>query len=297
LASSVRPAGAPALARKRRSSSQTRRGDVRDPSIVRTFGLTIAAGTFAPPAPPGWERLIVATGARAMLRTARRVFPLVAGGGIWMRAAEPCAIELHERGELRIVYVREAPQSSRPAVTCAVTVSPLLRELVARAIAHGALDGRIAAERRIALVLLDELAALRPAHLSIPLPGPGLARTVADRLLADPSLVAGTAELARGAGCSVRTLERAFALEVGIGVAAWQRRLRLFLALGRLALGEPVTGAAFDAGYAGVSAFIAAFRREFGASPRRFMFDRGAMPPDPPAADSRRSPRAGLGRA
>jgi AraC-like DNA-binding protein len=28
---------------------------------------------------------------------------------------------------------------------------------------------------------------------------------------------------------------------------------------------------ALDAGYAGVSAFIAAFRREFGSSPRRFM--------------------------
>jgi AraC-like DNA-binding protein len=257
---------AASLARLRQVSSRSRQHD--DPSLVRTFGLTLTASSFRPPLAPGWDVLVVAAGARAALRAGNQVFALVAGTGVWVPDGLALEFELRERGEIRIAYVRAG---CRAGGVCGVAVTPLLSELVSRAIALGAFDGRIPAQRRLAYVFFDEVAALLPAALALPLPRTGVARCVAERLLADPGLEAGTAELAGAAACSRRTLERIFAAEVGLGVAAWRRRLRLLRGLEDLARGRPVTEAAFEAGYGGVSAFIAAFRREFGVSPRRFV--------------------------
>jgi len=53
-------------------------------------------------------------------------------------------------------------------------------------------------------------------------------------------------------------------------VAEWRRRLRLLHAVRLLAEGEPVTTVALDVGYSSVSAFIAVFKRAFGATPKHF---------------------------
>jgi methylphosphotriester-DNA--protein-cysteine methyltransferase len=50
----------------------------------------------------------------------------------------------------------------------------------------------------------------------------------------------------------------------------WQRQARLLAALVRLAEGAPVTTLAFDLGYESPSAFISAFRRSLGKTPRRY---------------------------
>lgn len=235
---------------------------------MRTFGLTLGPATFDPPHVPGWDVLVVATGARVALRAGNQLFALVPGTGVWVPAGETLRFELRERGEIRVAYLRTG---RRTGGSCGVTVTPLLRELVGRAVARGAFDGRIAADRHLARVFFDEVAALVPAPLALPLPRSACALRVAERLLADPNLEAGIAGLASSVACSRRTLERAFATETGLGVAAWRRRLRLLHALQDLADDRTVTAAALEAGYAGISAFIAAFRREFGASPRRYV--------------------------
>jgi len=239
-----------------------------DTALVRTIGLTLGATVYEPPMASGWDVLVLGTSARIGLRAGNRLFALVPGTGVWVPDGESMRFELRERGEIRVAYVRAG---QRGGGLSGVSVTPLLRELVSRAIAQGAFDGRSAADRHLARVLYDEVAALGPAQLSLPLPRTGFAMHVADRLIADPGLCAGTVELARAVACSPRTLERAFAAEVGLGVAAWRRRLRMLQALQELARDATVTSASLDAGYAGVSAFIAAFRREFGTSPRRFL--------------------------
>jgi AraC-like DNA-binding protein len=239
--------------------------------MVRTFGLTLGAGTFAPPRAAGWDVLALASGAHGALRAGARLFALVPGSAVWIPGDVPLTFHLRRRAEIRIAYLRAGRVRRPPAGVEALQAGPLLQALVARAIDRGAFDGRRAGERRLAAVLFDEVALARPAALSLPLPEARPARTVAERLMAEPWLRLGTAELARDAGCSPRTLERAFATELGLGVAAWQRKLRLLHGLAILAAGESVTDAGLDAGYAGLSAFIAAFRREFGASPRRFL--------------------------
>jgi AraC family transcriptional regulator len=75
-------------------------------------------------------------------------------------------------------------------------------------------------------------------------------------------------DLARRIGYSPFHLVRTFRAEVGLPIRRYLARLRLRLAVERLAEdGEDLTGLALDLGYADHSHFTNAFRREFGTTP------------------------------
>ena len=76
------------------------------------------------------------------------------------------------------------------------------------------------------------------------------------------------AQWGRDVGLTERSLARLFVKETGLSFGDWRLRLRMLLSLGALENGESVTRAALDMGYASTSAFIAAFRRSFGVTPR-----------------------------
>jgi AraC-like DNA-binding protein len=88
--------------------------------------------------------------------------------------------------------------------------------------------------------------------------------------LAQPGAEASLAELARGAGASLRTLQRLFLAETGLSLDAWRGRARMQQAVVSLSNGAPVTEAALECGYQSPSAFIAAFKRTFGSTPGRY---------------------------
>jgi AraC-like DNA-binding protein len=78
-------------------------------------------------------------------------------------------------------------------------------------------------------------------------------------------------ELARTLGCSPFHLSRTFSRIAGVPLRRHLDRLRLRLALERLARGvADLTDLALDLGHADHSHFTNAFRREFGAPPSAF---------------------------
>ncbi|NMU93501.1 helix-turn-helix domain-containing protein [Achromobacter ruhlandii] len=71
-------------------------------------------------------------------------------------------------------------------------------------------------------------------------------------------------------GMAPRTLARRFLAETGLTLGAWRQRARLMRAQQMLAAGHGVTTAALETGYDNISAFIAAFKREYGVTPGRY---------------------------
>ncbi len=151
-----------------------------------------------------------------------------------------------------------------------LSVTPLLRELILRVVEMSALDTRNSTHQHLLDLLLDELhrASVNPLHL--PIPADPRAAAVADHVLAHPSAGQDLDLLARRFGVGRRTLERIFRNETGISFGLWQQKARLLDSIRLLAEGNSVTEAALDAGYASLSAFIAAFRRTFGYTPGKF---------------------------
>src|SRR5262249_40373275 len=119
-------------------------------------------------------------------------------------------------------------------------------------------------------MLLDQLGALSAISLHVPWPGDPRARRVADRVVAHPGAADSLADLCRRNAVGKRTLERLFQHETGLSFRDWRLQVRLLKSLELLASDKHVTVVAMDVGYDSVSAFIAAFRRAFGTTPRRY---------------------------
>jgi AraC-like DNA-binding protein len=195
---------------------------------------------------------------------------------VWVPPRVAHAIRMTGAVEMRTVYLARALCGPLPSVCGVVHVTPLLRELVLRAVAFPKRYAPRGAEARLAAVLVDEIRAAPAVPLHLPQPVDPRALRVARALAENPADPRPLAGFARPAGASVRTLARLFRRETGLSFAAWRQQLRLLRALERLASGEPVTAVALDLGYAGPSAFVAMFRRTLGVSPGRYFRQVGA---------------------
>ncbi|WP_350016507.1 AraC family transcriptional regulator [Rhodanobacter sp. IGA1.0] len=88
-------------------------------------------------------------------------------------------------------------------------------------------------------------------------------------LLADPTSAVGLADLATHAGCSPFHLSRLFRRACGSSLVAYRTRLRIALALDRLAHGaDNLAALASELGFSHQSHFGATFRRHVGLTPR-----------------------------
>ncbi|GAB1363926.1 helix-turn-helix transcriptional regulator [Rhodobacter sp.] len=155
---------------------------------------------------------------------------------------------------------------------CAVLeLTPFVRELILRLaerLATGIYDRQAL---HLAEVALDELEGLKEAPLS--LPGgqdPRLVR-MTRYLAANPADMRPLADLGRMVAVAPRTLERLFRAETGLSFGQWRNRLRLLAAIDALNRGESSTSIAFSLGWNSPSAFVAAFRTQFGTTPQRFL--------------------------
>jgi AraC-like DNA-binding protein/quercetin dioxygenase-like cupin family protein len=150
-----------------------------------------------------------------------------------------------------------------PAPTV-LAASPMFAALVGHLSDPGLPDD---ARRRAEAVLFDVLTPASVASVDLTWPEDDRARRVADALAADPADDRDTAAWAREVGASERTLSRLFVAETGVSLGRWRTRLRVRTALELLAEGTPVATVGRQVGYRTTSAFIAAFRREVGATP------------------------------
>jgi AraC-like DNA-binding protein len=65
-------------------------------------------------------------------------------------------------------------------------------------------------------------------------------------------------------------MQRLFPAETGLTLEAWRQKARLIAAVAALSEGAPVGVTAANCGYDSPSAFIAAFKRQFGLTPARY---------------------------
>jgi AraC-like DNA-binding protein len=161
-----------------------------------------------------------------------------------------------------------------PATCCAVSVSPLLRELLARAGHLPVLYEEGGANCRLVAVLLDELAMAEVEDLHLPMPADARLRRIVDAMMVAPG-DRGTLDMwAKRAGLSERTLARLIQRETGMSFGRWRQQLGVMLAVKWLAAGASIQQAAADLGYESVPSFVTMFRKVLGTSPGRYMAER-----------------------
>lgn len=189
---------------------------------------------------------------------------------IWLPART--AHEITMKGEVATRFLYIAPELTErlPLEVQVLEVIPLMRHLILHILKCRMLDPQRPEHGRLAGLLIDLLAEARPQDLALPLPRDQRALAMARRLRDAPADTAPLAELARGAGASLRTLQRLFPAETGLTLEAWRQKSRLITAVAMLSGGAPVAVTASDCGYESSSAFISAFKRQYGVTPGRY---------------------------
>ncbi|WP_240700221.1 AraC family transcriptional regulator [Sphingomonas gei] len=171
-------------------------------------------------------------------------------------------------------FVDPAVDKHLPKACCAVSVTPLLRELLTRAAHLPYLYEEGGANTRLVAVLLDELAVAQIEDLHLPMPTDPRLRRIVDEMMASPANRGTLASWARHAGMSERTLLRLIGRETGMTFGRWRQQLGVVLAVKWLAGGASIQQVTTDLGYESVPSFVTMFRKALGTSPGRYMAER-----------------------
>ncbi len=175
----------------------------------------------------------------------------------------------HNKHDLRYVtvYVERALCIDLPDRPTTLSLSPLLKAILADFAARDVTIAETTEDLRLAQVLVDQIRLAPRCESYLPLSDDPLLGPVFDALQADPGDRHSLVEWARRMGTTERTLSRRCQDDLGLSFNEWRQRLKLVAALSMIEAGEPVHRIAAQLGYSNASAFIAMFRRLTGTSP------------------------------
>lgn len=147
-----------------------------------------------------------------------------------------------------------------------IEVTPLLREVIA-AIDDVKFELKEEANKRLGLVLVDQLCSARKCEDTIPMPQDHKLVELCTQLIIAPDTPMSLSDWSEQLNISSKTLARTFVRETGLTFRTWQNKLRMENAKRDMEAGLTVTDAAFNCGYNSLSSFIAAFRKYYGSPP------------------------------
>ncbi|MFI4934392.1 MAG: AraC family transcriptional regulator [Caulobacterales bacterium] len=241
-----------------------------DGYLVRSLAETYRAGGRIPRHEHPWGQLAYATRGVMRITTPDAAWLAPPTRAIWLPPHVPHEIRMQGETAMRTLYLSPEQAANLPKETAVLEVWPLLRELILHILKVGMLGPAQPEHQRLAGLLNDLLVKAPPQDLFLPLPRDPRALALAAQLQSAPAAHVDLAVLARGAGAGLRTLQRLFPQETGLTLEAWRQKARLICGVAALSGGSNVTNAALDSGYDSVSAFITAFRRQFGVTPGRY---------------------------
>lgn len=222
---------------------------------------------------PHWHsraQFVFAVEGTMRVRTARRAWIVPPSRALWVPAYTVHEIQMYGPVKMHSLYVNEAASADMPSTCVVLGVTPLLRELIVRAVELPAGYDEDGDDGLLMRLLMAEIRRLEPCALDLPLPESADLARLCERILADFTAHRYCDSGARELHVSARTLYRRFLRETGITFARWKQQARLLESIRRLAEGVPVTAVAVDLGYESPSAFSTMFRRALGVSPRAF---------------------------
>ncbi|HEX5794592.1 MAG TPA: helix-turn-helix transcriptional regulator [Geminicoccaceae bacterium] len=258
---------------------------------VRAYAFDYPKGHQIAPHRHDWAQLIYARAGVMTVATAAGAWVVPPQRAVWVPAGTEHAIHCETPLSMRALFLASGLRRALPPACSVVNVSPLLRALILAGVeAPGAPRRR----HLLASLLIEEIRAARVAPLHLPEPEDPRLKRIASAIAAEPGDPRTLAAWSREVGASVRTLSRRFLAETGMTFREWQRQARLLAALVRLAQRESVTVVALDLGYDSPSAFIHAFRRALGTTPRRYF---SALEPTERSGQAARADQPAAGRA
>lgn len=189
---------------------------------------------------------------------------------IWIPSRQPHSVECRSMASGWKIMVPPSYGTSLPKTVAVLKTGHLL--VAALESIPGENDSITPAKLKLLQQLIQlELREARSEALGVSLPRSVRLRKITDVLLERPDDPRDIDAWAQEIGMSRSTFTRKFAAETGSSFGAWKQAVALGRALDLLTEGLSVGDIASKLGYSGPSAFVAAFRRRFGAPPGHFL--------------------------
>jgi AraC-like DNA-binding protein len=253
------------LPRLRQIMLRSRHHDEPD---VRGYAVTHPPGRAVLPIERGWDQLLYAESGAMAISTPTGSWVIPSHRALWIPDSAPATIVNRSPVAVRTLYFA-AELSVLPFGAGAVNVPALVHTLLIHTVLSCPLRLENRLDAALLTVLVDQLRTLPEAPLRLPWPVDPRAVDAANAIVADTSL--DLEATARQVGSSRRTIERAFTTETGLSLGAWRRRAHILNSLEALAGGASVTATAMAAGYTTPSAYVVAFKKELGETPRQYL--------------------------
>ncbi|WP_460135820.1 AraC family transcriptional regulator [Pseudomonas sp. S1_E04] len=216
------------------------------------------------------HQLLYATEGVMVVQCAHKQWTVPPNRGFWMPSGHVHSLRCVGPLKMRSVFVRADSFPNLPTETKAVSISPLLSELIKASVSLKPPYAEDSRDARIMHLILDELAILPALPLSLPQPADPRIRRVCQALQADPGDASTVADWSGRLALDQKTIQRLFRKDTGLTFGQWRQQARLLLALERIAVGEKIIDVALELGYESPSAFTSMFKKQFGKTPSHF---------------------------
>jgi AraC-like DNA-binding protein len=245
--------------------------DPRRGVSVATLAYDYPSGYLIAEHAHGSDQLIYATRGLMEVHSGQSMWLIPPTFAIWVPARTVHSIRMPAAVSMRTLYLRPA-LAARPESACAVlSVTSLLRELILEAVRIGQLRVRNGEHCALRDLIVLHVGRSSPVPTQVRLPLDPRALSIALRVVNAPAESQVVYTLCMEAGVGGRTLQRIFMSELGVDLDSWRRQVRLTKAVELLVAGDSVKQVAFAVGYNQPSAFVSAFRRMFGATPKAWV--------------------------
>ncbi|MNO40160.1 HTH-type transcriptional repressor of iron proteins A [compost metagenome] len=247
--------------------------------LVEVDEWTWEVGSRATDYPPDWyiaphshakHQLIYAIKGLMMVESHAERWTVPSSRGVWMPCGQVHAIRCVGDVKMRSVFVRPDAAADLPLQSKAISISPLLSELIKASVDFTAPLVEDSREARIMRLILDEINVLPTLPLKLQQPRDARLQVICSTLHAQPDDASTVADWGAHLGVDEKTIQRLFRKETGMTFGQWRQQARLMLALERIALGERIIDVAGTLGYDSPSAFASMFKRQFGTTPSQF---------------------------
>jgi len=270
---------------------------LRVPRAVGAMAKDFPAGYRIPADTHTRGQLIYAVSGVMSVDTAHGLWVVPPERAVWVPPGTLHSTRMSGAVAMRTLYVRERECAPLPARCCVINVTPLLRELILRAVELPLYYDEAGAGGRVMALILDEMEAAHALPLHLPRARDARVLKVCETLAANPADPRSLTQFGSAVGASERNLARLFMRETGMSFAAWRQQARLVAALEQLAQRVPVGRIAEALGYESASAFTAMFKKSLGVAPTEYFAETGgAGRAQSGQGPARRAPEAPVGR-
>lgn len=243
------------------------------PRPVVAFGRTDRAGQEIKSHSHSRDQLIYAIRGVMTIKALHSLWTIPPSYGLWIPAHIEHSVKMDTEVEMRTLYFKPGvvPMPKDECQTRAI--SPLLRELIIRAMTIPPLYSENGSDGRIMLVIIDEIRKQTVAPFGLRLPTDKRLFELCEHVLSNLDKSEPISELGKRVGLSERSILRLFPLETGSTLQGWRQQAKLMRAFSLAEQNKPLGIIANELGYCSSSAFAKMFKKTFGKSPREMLLD------------------------